>query len=76
MVVQLCREVTGLSSGRADRVGWITQLPVILQWDAQPQMEDVEQFLKGSDLTLKNTPSSTAFPTSTLYQPPTTSQAY
>jgi hypothetical protein len=50
---------------------------VILAWDEQPQTEDVEQFLKGRELTLRNTPTSPASLTSTSsYQPPTTSQAY
>jgi hypothetical protein len=68
------------SSRAADRegkpTGRITQPPVILQWDEQPQSVNIEQFLKGRELTLKNTPSSPSFPTSTSYQPPTTSQAY
>jgi hypothetical protein len=39
--------------------GRITQPPVILAWDEQPQLEGVEQFLKGSSLTLNN---SVSFP--------------
>jgi hypothetical protein len=39
--------------------GRITQPPVILAWDEQPEPEGVEQFLKGRELTLNN---SVSFP--------------
>jgi hypothetical protein len=56
--------------------GRISQPPVILAWDEQPQTEGVEQFLKGRELTLRNTPSSPAFQTSTSYQHFPKFQAY
>lgn len=70
------------SSRAADRevrpTGWITQPPVILQWDEQPRAEDVKQIIKkGRELTLRNGSSSSASSTSaSLYQQPTTFQGY
>jgi hypothetical protein len=56
--------------------GRTSQPPVILSWDEQPQTEDVEQFLKGRELTLRNTPSFPAFQTSTSSEHPVTFQTY
>jgi hypothetical protein len=52
----------------------ISQPPVLLQWDEQPQTEGVAQILKGNSLTLRNTPSFPAFQIS--HQHSSTSQAY